>query len=171
MQMQIGVYGSGLSYRGVGVNFGKRADLVFRNAPDEGVLALRMEDDFDIAGEGTIMIVTHLVSQWFPVNVSASEWLFDIHELEGRFAQLRLSGGSLGNIDDAKVAIELSIDNRFGQASERLFASGIPVIDGSLNFGEFEIGAQLSVVRANKVIVYDSHGNAHFRTATEGFEK
>jgi len=171
MQMKVRIDGEGLSYRGIGVNFGKRAVLLFRNAPDEGVLALRMEDSFDIAGDGSIMIVSHLATQWFAVNVSAHEWLFDIPDMAGRFAELRLSGGSLGNVDHARVDIDFRILDGFGEIARRLVVRDRPVIDDSYNFGDFEIGAKLKHVDAEKIVVYDPDGYGHFERTTDTLEK
>lgn len=165
------VFGSGLSYRGIGANFGKRAELLFRNAPGEGILALRMEDDFDIGDNSSIMIVTHLATQWFAVNVSAHEWLFDIHELAGRYAELALSGGSLGNKDDARVDVKFSTCDKYGEPARALTVRGRPVIDDSYNFGAFHIGAILRLVDENKITVYDSDGKGHFELTVDSLRK
>lgn len=130
-----------------------------------------MEDAFDIGGESSIAGVTHLVTQWFPVNVSAHEWLFDIHELAGQFARLKLSGGSLGNMDDARVKIELSIRDRYGEAGRKLNVAGISVIDGSLNLATFDIGADLELVDASKVTVYDPDGDGRLRPTVEALDR
>lgn len=167
MQMQIRVYGSGLSYRGVGVNLGKEAHLLVRNAPGEGVLALAMRDKLDIGGESSVALVTHLGTPWFAVSLSAHEWLFDLHELVGRYAQLKVKGGSAGNIDDARVSIDFSVNGRFNEVAHRLTARGLPVIDGSVSFGTFEIGTELESWDAERVTVYDAEGNGQFRRTVE----
>lgn len=163
MQMKLRVYGSGLSYRGVGVNLGKEAYLLFRDRLNEGVLALRMGDKLDVGGDSSIGGVTHLGTEWFSVNLSANEWLFDIDELVGRYARVKVTGGSLGNIDDARVAIDFSVNGGFNDVSERLSVRGIPVIDGSLSLGTFEIGSVLERVDAERIAVYDAEGNGRYR--------
>jgi len=171
MQVKIAAYGEGLSYRGFGLNAGKRVDLLFRNAPDEGVLALRMEDAIDVGGDTSMLGFTYLVTQWFAVNVSAHEWLFHLDGLVGRFAEFTLTGGSLGNIDNARVHVELALLDKYHEVRKRFSARGIAVIDGSINVGQFKVGSTLKRVDSEKITVYDPKGNGHLERTVDSLKR
>lgn len=161
------IRGSGWSYRGVGVNLGKRVYLLLRDSPDEAVLGLKMEDEVEIGGDTTILGITHLATQWFPVNLSEHCWLFDTDELVGRIGELTVEGGSLKSLDDARVDVTFEVFDRYGQVSNRLLARSRATIDSSLSFGDFNVTSEIRGVEGNELRVWERESGSKIVATTD----
>lgn len=170
MQMLIQVEGVGAGYKGFNVSYCKRALLLFRDAPDEGVIGLAMSGFFDVGGRGPNAIVSAVRTQWFNVNVSEHDWLFDTQDLVGKFATLTVSGSTVFGFDDPRVSVTFSLDDEYHQLGRRFAARNLPLRDPGFQLGSFEIRSKLKRSTPDYFTIVKNGENAEFRSAAQAPE-
>jgi hypothetical protein len=170
MQMQVGIEGTGLSLKGVGINVGKVAYILMREAQGEPIVALKMGDSLDIGGESSTLGIVRLATKWFRVNVAKHDWLFDSKELIDRQAELNVTGGAFGNVDKALVNVTLTVLDKFNEAKWTLQARNLAVVDGSYNIGRFQIKSSLQRIDAKRVAITTDDGDIAIAPTTKSLE-
>ena len=139
MEMQVRTNAWGGTVKGVGVSGAQQLWILMRDSPEEGVVGLKITDWFEVAGKDTIVGFANLATNWFPVNVCANSWLFDLQDIVGYIGEGTLSGGAFLSLEQARIDTDFKVIDEFGEVENQLTARSIPVALGSVSFGTVNV--------------------------------
>ena len=171
MQMQFFASGAGAQLKGVGITTGQEVYVLFRDAPDEGVIVTKIDGGTSVGGPGSVLGMSAIVTEWFPVNPSRNYWLWDVEDLIGREAAVTVVGGAIGGYFDPRIDINFEVFDRYHGSAHRLERHNLSTVGLSFNLNKLVIHGKLRRQDKDEAYIHTNEGAIKLVDVVESLTK
>ncbi|MDN3519152.1 hypothetical protein QWY84_16170 [Aquisalimonas lutea] len=112
MRVALGGVGIGIPRMNVGISISHAAIIDFRSDMRSTPFRLVIASDDSLSGFSNSFISSHIITEWFPVNVAKHSWLHRKNRLRGQLADLACYGTYVGS---GFVDINFTVYDEYGE--------------------------------------------------------